>query len=408
MAPGYVVFVTESLDSDAERCIRAAADSSNKVVVVCEEPSRLIPRRLRTIISAYEKVDDAFDPREISRAIVRLKIPRTAIRVLFSDDERAQVPLARVREAWRLPGLPFATARNFRDKARMKRAWKRQQIPCADYFVVRTLSAARKAAAALGLPLVMKPLDGMRSANTFRLRSLRDVGRYFDRVLAASPRGVLLEEFIEGEEFSCEVVLQKGRLVWHSSTRYLPSPLAAVERRGEHFAVVLPRERQAADTTRAARIAAKAVRALGLRSGISHVEWFRRADGAILMSEAAARVPSASISTLAHLADGTHLIDLWVRLLISGKVDVPPPRRFAAAVTFLRGSGRGRIRAVLGRSEVARRSGSLIVAADYPTAGATIERDWDGNGSIIFRGPHTKSIVAAVEHVRHTIRIVAR
>ena len=186
----------------------------------------------------------------------------------------------------------------------------------------------------------MKPIDGMRSANTYRIRSLQDVRRYFDSVRAASPRGVLLEQFVDGEELSCEVVLHKGRLVWYSSTKYIPPPLNVVERRGEHFAVVLPRERQRADTARAARIAARAVRSLGLRTGMSHVEWFRTADGSVLMSEAAARVPSASISTLAQLADGTHLIDLWVRLLVLGKVEAPPPRRFAAAAVFLRGSGR--------------------------------------------------------------------
>ena len=382
MPPSLVIYVTQSFDSDAGRCIRAAADSPYRVVVVCEEPPRAIPDGLRDLISAYEEVDDVFDPGVIARAIARLQASRASIRVLFSDDERAQVPLARVRAALKLPGLPFDTARNFRDKALMKRA-----------------------ASALGLPLVMKPIDGMRSANTYRIRSLLDVRRYFDGVRAASPRGVLLEQFVDGEELSCEVVLHKGRLVWYSSTKYIPPPLKVVERRGEHFAVVLPRERQGADTTRAAGIAARAVRSLGLRTGMSHVEWFRRADGSVVISEAAARVPSAAISTLAHLADGTHLIDLWVRLLVLGQVDAPPPRRFAAAAVFLRGSGRGRIRAVRGLPGVIEKSGPLIVAADYPAVGTAIERDWDGNGSILFRSPSTRAVVEAVEHARRTIRI---
>ncbi|PYR20439.1 MAG: hypothetical protein DMF95_24810 [Acidobacteria bacterium] len=403
--PSLVIYVTQSFDSDAGRCIRAAADSPYRVVVVCEEPPRAIPDGLRDLISVYEEVDDVFDPGVIVRAIARLQASRASIRVLFSDDERAQVPLARVRAALKLPGLPFDTARNFRDKALMKRVWKTHGIPCADYRLVRTESAAVNAASALGLPLVMKPIDGMRSANTYRIRSLLDVRRYFDGVRAASPRGVLIEQFVDGEELSCEVVLHKGRLVWYSSTNYIPPPLKVVERRGEHFAVVLPRERQGADTTRAAGIAARAVRSLGLRTGMSHVEWFRRADGSVVISEAAARVPSAAISTLAHLADGTHLIDLWVRLLVLGQVDAPPPRRFAAAAVFLRGSGRGRIRAVRGLPGVIEKSGPLIVAADYPAVGTAIERDWDGNGSILFRSPSTRAVVEAVEHARRTIRI---
>ena len=35
-----------------------------------------------------------------------------------------------------------------------------------------------------------------------------------------------------------------------------------------------------------------------------------------------------------------------------------------------------------------------------------IERDWDGNGSILFRSPSTRAVVGAVEHARRTIRII--
>ena len=401
-----VIYVTEAFDADAQRCIRAAASGGHRVVVVGEEPARAIPRALRAQITAYQQVRDFCDARAVGAAIRKAGIAPSSIVSVFSDDERAQIPLARVRANDHLPGLSLETAMNFRDKSRMKRLWTACGIPCAGYRLVRTASAAHTAASAIGFPLVIKPIDGMRSQDTYRIATHEQLRRRFDRVRRASPRGVMLEEFIDGDEASCEVMLYKGRLVWYSSTRYIPQPLRVIETAGVHFAVVLPRERHGHDAGRASAIAARAVRALGLHTGMSHVEWFRRADGTIVMSEAAVRVPSAAICLLGELADGTHLIDAWVTLLLSGRSPAPWRRRFAAAAIFLRGSGRGRVTRVRGMQAFLRQFGPAVVATNHPVVGSRVERDWDGNGCILMRSRRTRDLLTAAACARGTVQII--
>src|SRR5262249_29261722 len=157
---------------------------------------------------------------------------------------------------------------------------------------------AERAVLRLGFPVVMKPLAGLRSAATYKAHSLGQVRKRFDAVLDVSRRGVLIERFIDGNEYSCEVILHDGRLMWYSISYYRPNPLDAVGNASGHFSVMLPAERSSHFARRAAILAAKAVRALGLRTGLCHVEWFQTNSGKLVIGEAAVRPPSASIPAL--------------------------------------------------------------------------------------------------------------
>ena len=53
---------------------------------------------------------------------------------------------------------------------------------------------------------------------------------------------MLLEEFVRGDEHSFDSVVVDGRLVWHSISRYLPSPLDVLEHPWIQWCVLLPRD----------------------------------------------------------------------------------------------------------------------------------------------------------------------
>ena len=84
------------------------------------------------------------------------------------------------------------------------------------------------------------------------------------------------------------------------------------------------------------------------------MEWFRRADGSVAISEVAARPPGAQITTLVSRAHDIDFVQAWARLMIFNTFD-PPDRRYAAGAAFLRGQGQGRVRAVHGWEQVSAR-----------------------------------------------------
>jgi hypothetical protein len=72
------------------------------------------------------------------------------------------------------------------------------------------------------------------------------------------------------------------------------------------WCVLIPREIDDPRYDEIRRVAFRALDALGMDTGLSHMEWFRRPDGSVMISEVGARPGGAQISTLisyAHDAD---------------------------------------------------------------------------------------------------------
>ena len=107
---------------------------------------------------------------------------------------------------------------------------------------------------------------------------------------------MLLEEFVRGDEHSFDSVVIDGRLVWHSISRYLPSPLDVLSHPWIQWCVMLPRDIDGPEYADIVGLGHHAVTALGLRPGLSHMEWFRRADGSLAVSARSAPVRPARSS----------------------------------------------------------------------------------------------------------------
>src|SRR5262249_42538727 len=134
------------------------------------------------------------------------------------------------------------------------------------------------------------------------------------------------------------------------------------------WCVLLPREIDGPAYGAIRKAGFEALSALGLATGLAHMEWFRRADGSAAISEVGARPPGAQFMTLLSFAHDRDLYREWARLAVFDAFD-PPARKFAVGCAYLRAQGEGRVRAVRGIEEVARGVGPLVVEARLPEAG---------------------------------------
>ncbi len=141
------------------------------------------------------------------------------------------------------------------------------------------------------------------------------------------------------------------------------------------WCVVLPREIDGDEFAPIRDLGARAVQALGLRTGLSHLEWFLRTDGSVAISEVGARPPGAQIASLMSWAYDTDMYAAWARLVTLGEFD-PPQRRYAVGAAYLRAQGAGRtITSVTGIDRVSAATHALVVESRLPRsrsdAGAT-------------------------------------
>jgi formate-dependent phosphoribosylglycinamide formyltransferase (GAR transformylase) len=215
---------------------------------------------------------------------------------------------------------------------------------------------------------------------------------------------VLLEEFIAGEEHSFDAVGLGGRVVWHSLTHYFPGPLDVMRNPWIQWCVLLPREVDHPRYDDIRQVAGRALTALGMGTGLHHMEWFRRADGTVAVSEVGARPPGAQITTLISYAHEFDLYAAWARLMVHDVFD-PPARRYAAGIAFLRGQGNGRVVRIHGLDRAQQELGSLAVEVKLPQPGQPPSGGYEGEGYAILRHPETERVQAALERLVSLVRV---
>src|SRR5438552_16628827 len=132
-----------------------------------------------------------------------------------------------------------------------------------------------------------------------------------------------------------------------------------------------------------------------MKTGLCHLEWFRRSDGSIAISEVAARPPGAQIMDLVSYAHDIDFDAAWVRLMVLGTFEPALPR-WSAGIAFLRGQGQGRVKAVHRLEEAAAAIESLVVAARLPSIGQSPSGSYEGEGVIIVRNPETAAVERAL------------
>jgi biotin carboxylase len=398
------LFAAPILSENAARMIAAiAALPGVRVGVISQAPLEDLPEPVRSRVSHW-RIPDVLDTAQLLEAVGQLEQRLGRADRLIGAYEQLQVPLAEVRERRGIAGMPAEAARNFRDKARMKSLLREAGLPCARHRLVTGPADAMGFAGEIGFPLVVKPPAGAGALATTKADDVNALRTAVDAATPAPDRPVLLEEYMTGDEHSFETVSIDGRAVWHSLTHYYPSPLEVLRNPWIQWCLILPREVEEPQYDAIRRAGFRALEVLGMETGLSHMEWFRRPDGTIAISEVAARPPGAQIMTIVSRAHDFDFVAAWARLMVFDEF-AAPPRRYAVGAAYLRGQGSGRVKAIHGLDQVQHEIGSLVVDAKLPTAGQTPTGSYEGEGFVILRHPDTAVVQRALRRLISLVRV---
>jgi len=359
----------------------------------------------RGIYADLVTVSDALDTRQLVEATRLLERRHGRIHRLVGILEPLQLQLAEVRHTMGIPGTSPETADLFRDKSRMKDELRRHGLPCARHRLIRSWDDAEDFVREVGLPLVLKPLAGMGCKSTWRISSPGDLRGALTALHASPERPALAEEFLRGREFSFETITVGGNVLFQSASRYYPTPLEVMETPWIQWVVVLPRVIDGPDFADARALGVKAVKALGLDTGMTHMEWFRRDDNSLAIGEIAARPPGANIVRMNSFAHDVDMYRAWARAVVDDAFDGPYERKYAVGCAFLRGIGRGRVVDVRGVDRANEQVGHLVVESKLPARGTPKSDSYEGDGYVIVRDPDTEVVKRAMTRIVETIQV---
>lgn len=119
--------------------------------------------------------------------------------------------VAQVSEMLGMPCyIDYRTAQNVSDKKYMKRIFRENNIPTSRYVEMTELDLSR--IEELRYPLVVKPVDAYSSRGVRKALNREELETYFAEAAQISRTGgVIVEEFVSGEEISVDVYVENGK-----------------------------------------------------------------------------------------------------------------------------------------------------------------------------------------------------
>ena len=321
--------------------------------------------------------------------------------------EQLQVPLAQAREVARHRRAWTSTPRcNVRDKARMKSVLQSRR------GAVRAAPAGPRSRRGAGVRRSRRlPAGGQATGRRGSAGDLpaRRAGRPAGLAAAIPPRPDapgLLEEFLVGEEHTLRqrddrrpdgVGVDRrlpARRRWRCcATRGCSGPCCCrATSSGPEYAGIH-------------EVGPAALRALGVRDALTHMEWFRRPDGSVAVSEVAARPPGAQLTSMHGYVHDIDMYRAWAELVLLGPVR-------AARASLRRGHGlpagpgpRPGPRGARGRGAAARARVTWSSRRGCRSPDSRRSSDYEGEGYVIVRDPDTEVVRDALQRIVSGIRV---
>ncbi|MEV5505215.1 ATP-grasp domain-containing protein [Streptomyces orinoci] len=244
------------------------------------------------------------------RAMVTEICARHRIERIFPLFEGDVLPAARCRRDHNIPGLTPDEALNFRDKNVMHRRAEELGIRVARSVRPDTLGAVTEFAAEVGYPVVIKPYAGWACGNTYRVDDGEQLRRVW-REMGDDRHEYRVEEFISGVEYHVDSLLQNGEIVFEQLSRYTYSVLEYLDEPG---GTVSRKYGLSAPERRILELNATVLRGFGMRTGVSHSEFFVSEAGEVVFGETGARAGGGSIVPAIEAGRGINLAGEWCRL----------------------------------------------------------------------------------------------
>ena len=335
-----VIMISPGFPAEMPHFARGLREVGASTLGLGDTPLGALDPLARASLDAYMQVPNLWDELSVVEAVKQRVAGQTINRVECLW-EPGMVLAARLREALGVRGLNVEQTIPFRDKVVMKEVLAAAGLRIPKFARARNAQEMKDAAVHTGFPLIIKPVDGAGSADTYTCRNQAELENAM-RMTRAVPE-MTVEEFIEGEEYTFDTVCADGRILFENVAWYRPKPLVARLNDWISPQCICLRDLDAPDIAKGRELGRAVLKALGFRDGFAHMEWFLTPRGEAVFGEIGARAPGARLVHMMNYACDIDLFVGWAEAVCRGRLSQDVSKKYNAAMIFKRASGPGSI-----------------------------------------------------------------
>jgi hypothetical protein len=386
---------------------RGLAECGARVYGAGDQPVGALPDLVRHALSEYVELSSLWDSATVIAELSEKLRGHTIDRIECLWEPGIMIA-AELRQHFGVEGLSIEQANRFRDKEAMKVALDAAGIRTPRHVAADTVAKCWEAAEDIGFPLILKPIAGAGSADTYRVNDADELRAVLPR-LGHVPL-VSVEEFVDGEEYTFDTITIDGEIAYYNVAWYRPRPLIARSNEWISPQVIALRDVDDPKLADGIRMGREVIDALDFKTGFTHMEWYRKADGEVVFGEIGARPPGAHQVDQMKYACDFDVFCAWGSAVTHGRLDATPERRYNVATIYKRAQGIGRITHIEGTDELQQRFGEHVVWNTLLAPG-TPRRDWlktlVSDGFIMLRHPDLDATLQMADAVGTDLTLYA-
>lgn len=402
-----VLMLSPGFPGDMPHFTCALAKVGARVYGMGDQPLGALSAEVREALTEYRQVRTLWDTEAVLDEVRTWLKGKPLDRAECLWEPGMEV-VAAIREAFDLPGLNVEQSLAFRDKELMKQVLDAAGIRTPRHARATTEAECREAAERIGYPLIIKPIDGAGSADTYHLRDESE----FEKALGLMRHvpEVSVEEYIDGEEYTFDTICADGEILFQNVCWYRPKPLVMRQN-----AWISPISITLKDTTTpeiqiGVDLGREVIQALGFQTGITHMEWFRTPAGEAVFGEIGGRAPGGRLVHAMNYSADMDVFTGWAEAVCYGRLTQDTEKRNNVGVIFKRAEGVGHISRVEGLESLLAHFGEHIVHIDLVPVGQP-RRDYrqvvEGDGWVVVRHPDLETTIELTNRVATDLQIYA-
>jgi biotin carboxylase len=377
--------------------IRCAKDMGLETVVIDGDP--------RAPLAAAADRFECIDLKDIHtiEALARTLMAEGELKGVMTAGTDFSASVAWVAEKTGLPGISYERALDASDKERMRRRFAQAGLPSPAFTIMAEVPPASRDLS-LGYPAVVKPVDNMGGRGCRRVDGFTELQAAVEEALRFSrSRRVIVEEYMEGPEFSVDAVIYRGIItICGLADRHICFPPYFIEM-GHTMPTGIPQR----DRDAIISLFIRGIRVLGIDTGAAKGD-IKLTQKGPMIGEIAARLSGGYMSGWTYpYASGAEPC----RGAICAALGIPPqglePQRnwTSAERAFI--SIPGLVRSIEGIEEARRIPGikDIFFRAGPGRRISFPENNVSKGGNVISAAPDRETAVMAAEDAARSIRI---
>ncbi|WP_232225523.1 ATP-grasp domain-containing protein [Oceanobacillus manasiensis] len=325
--------------------VKSAFNKGHKVVVITH--SEKSPNKYGYEGYYHDLImADIRDAQSIITAIQESPYNRKLHALIPATDFASHIT-AMVAESLGLRNVTYDAAVKARNKDLAKEAFINNYVPCARYQIIKSYEEALTAVQYIKYPAVIKPTNAASSQGVYLVKNEEELKSALKKLLLfkqsylgfAVRDEYLLEEYLEGQEYSIELFLEEGNTLMSVVTEKTISPPPYFVETAHIMPAMIDKDAE----KKIVNTAVQALHAIGLINGPSHVEVKMTTEGPKVIEVNGRPGGDQIASDLLMQAKGINVFDVTIDFYLNIPINLKATKNKGASVAFLTAEKEGRL-----------------------------------------------------------------